>query len=83
MYVYNCFKMSIYLYCLKVSRCGMIFMEPISLGWECLVQSWIKQLSSYITSHYKQILQTIILRFSYPILYFLRRCNITVTMFKQ
>ncbi|XP_026811506.1 dynein heavy chain 7, axonemal-like [Rhopalosiphum maidis] len=60
-----------------VSRCGMILMEPSALGWECLVQSWIRQLSSHITSHYKQMLQSLILRFSYPILYFIRRCNIT------
>ncbi|VVC38387.1 Dynein heavy chain, domain-2,Dynein heavy chain domain,Dynein heavy chain, P-loop containing D4 domain,P- [Cinara cedri] len=60
-----------------VSRCGMIFMEPVSLGWECLVQSWINQLPTSITSEYKQMLQSLILRFSYPILYFLRRCNVT------
>lgn len=53
-------------------------MEPVSLGWECLVQSWIEQISPLITSHYKQMLQSLILRFGHPILYFLRQNNITV-----
>lgn len=60
----------------------MIYMESVSLGWECLVQSWIKNLSSYITPHYKLQLQSLILRFSHLILYFLRQCNITVILTK-
>ncbi|XP_050432703.1 dynein axonemal heavy chain 7-like isoform X2 [Adelges cooleyi] len=59
-----------------VSRCGMIYMEPVSLGWECLVQSWINQLSPFISEHYKQMLHSLILRFCHLMLYFLRRCSI-------
>lgn len=58
-------------------------MEPVSLGWECLIQSWINQLSSYITSHYKQMLKSLILRFAHPILYFLRRYNVTVILIRK
>lgn len=29
-----------------VSRCGMVYVEPKSLGWEPLVESWIKRISS-------------------------------------
>lgn len=58
-------------------------MEPVSLGWECLVQSWINQLSTSIAPEHKQMLHSLILRFSYPILYFLRRCNVTVTLIER
>ncbi|XP_026815944.1 dynein heavy chain 7, axonemal-like [Rhopalosiphum maidis] len=59
-----------------VSRCGMIYMEPVSLGWECLVTSWINQLSPYLPSKHKEALHKHILRFTRSILFMLRRCNI-------
>ncbi|VVC27190.1 Hypothetical protein CINCED_3A023641 [Cinara cedri] len=60
-----------------VSRCGMIFMESVSLGWECLVQSWINQQSPYLSTTSIQILENLVIRFARPILFMLRRCNMT------
>lgn len=56
----------------------MIYMEPVSLGWECLVHSWINLIASGIDIVYKLMLQSIIIRFTRAILYLIRRCNLTV-----
>lgn len=36
-----------------VSRCGMIYMEPKSLGFDPLVQSWLEQLPDAIGAREK------------------------------
>ena len=32
-----------------VSRCGMVYLEPVYLGWECIVESWAEQQEEIIS----------------------------------
>uniref|UniRef100_A0A4W3JT20 Dynein heavy chain hydrolytic ATP-binding dynein motor region domain-containing protein n=1 Tax=Callorhinchus milii TaxID=7868 RepID=A0A4W3JT20_CALMI len=44
-----------------VSRCGMIYMEPMNLGWEPLVQSWLDtKLPGKLMAEQKHLVQVII-----------------------
>ncbi|KAJ9589382.1 hypothetical protein L9F63_017434, partial [Diploptera punctata] len=56
-----------------VSRCGMIYMEPGTLGWEPLLESWLNSLPPLLHGQNKMIIQHMFKRFSYPILYLLRK----------
>lgn len=56
----------------------MIYMEPVSLGWECLVQSWANQLSPYLSLILKNMIYNLIMRFTRSLLFLLRRCNMIV-----
>uniref|UniRef100_A0A0X3NP81 Dynein heavy chain 7, axonemal n=1 Tax=Schistocephalus solidus TaxID=70667 RepID=A0A0X3NP81_SCHSO len=46
-----------------VSRCGMIYMEPESLGWRPLVRSWMSKLPAGIHDAQKQVLDDMFERF--------------------
>ncbi|OAJ44270.1 hypothetical protein BDEG_27524 [Batrachochytrium dendrobatidis JEL423] len=36
-----------------VSRCGMVYMDPATLGWRSYVKTWIHKLPSYVTEDLK------------------------------
>ncbi|XP_055917464.1 dynein axonemal heavy chain 7 [Eupeodes corollae] len=55
-----------------VSRCGMIYMEPNSLGWEPLVTSWKNTLPAAFHAVSKQLISMLFSRFC-PILLWLVR----------
>ncbi|CAG2067645.1 unnamed protein product, partial [Timema podura] len=56
-----------------VSRCGMIYMEPGTLGWEPLLQSWINTLPNSIIDQNKTVIKQMFLRFCEPLLYLIRK----------
>ena len=35
-----------------VSRCGMVYLEPVHLGWEVLVRTWHEQMADIILEPY-------------------------------
>ncbi|KAK9511585.1 hypothetical protein O3M35_000215 [Rhynocoris fuscipes] len=58
-----------------VSRCGMIYMEPTALGWDCLLLSWLNTIPPSIKGQSK-VIYNLFNRFVPPLLYFLKRCNV-------
>lgn len=59
-----------------VSRCGMIYMEPSSLGWEPLLISWRNQLPSTLQDVSKEVITHLFLRFCPILLWYIRKGGI-------
>lgn len=60
-----------------VSRCGMIYMEPSSLGWEPLLTSWKNSLPSSFHTVSKQMITKLFMRFCPLLLWFVRKGGVT------
>ncbi|KAK0094203.1 hypothetical protein PV326_011565 [Microctonus aethiopoides] len=58
-----------------VSRCGMIYMEPIMLGWIPLLDSWMKTLPEILSEYFKNHLKNLFIRFCPALLHLIHRCG--------
>jgi dynein heavy chain len=56
-----------------VSRCGMIYMEPSTLGWRPLVKSWLNTVPATLDDKLKTVINDMFERFIDPCLQFLRK----------
>lgn len=56
-----------------VSRCGMIYMEPASLGWLPLLHSWQNTLPPMFRDHHLNTINALFLRFCPILLYFVKK----------
>ncbi|XP_076449948.1 dynein axonemal heavy chain 7-like [Babylonia areolata] len=56
-----------------VSRCGMIYMEPSTLGWRPLVISWMNRLPKTLNENCKSSIQDLFERFIDPFLWLIRK----------
>lgn len=56
-----------------VSRCGMIYMEPLSLGWRPLFSSWLNTLPPTMNDTYKGIITDLFERFLDSCLWLIRK----------
>ncbi|RKP20476.1 dynein heavy chain 6, axonemal, partial [Rozella allomycis CSF55] len=41
-----------------VSRCGMVYLDPMILGWQPYVKKWMKGLPDYINDEHKEVLMS-------------------------
>lgn len=64
-----------------VSRCGMIYMEPGSLGWEPLLASWKNTLPESLNKVNKQVITALFMRFCPILLWFIRKGGLKVNCF--
>jgi dynein heavy chain, axonemal len=56
-----------------VSRCGMVYMEPTSLGYDVLLQSWLNKTPSLLGEKFRGMFQMLFDKFVPSLLGFLRR----------
>ena len=57
----------------QVSRCGMIYMEPASLGWRPIFTSWVNTLPATLTENHKKLIVELFERFIDPCVAYLRK----------
>jgi dynein heavy chain len=61
-----------------VSRCGMIYLEPETLGWEPLLLSWLNTLPQFVPDIIKAYLKEMFLRFCPTLLHLVRKGGLKV-----
>ncbi|XP_045470082.1 dynein axonemal heavy chain 7 [Harmonia axyridis] len=60
-----------------VSRCGMIYYEPVCMGWEPILTSWLNTLPPCIsTDFYKTMIFNLFARFCRPLLWFIYKSGV-------
>ena len=59
-----------------VSRCGMIYMEPTSLGWRPIVKSWFNTLPKLLNESHQKVLNDMFERFVDPCIQMIRKGGI-------
>ncbi|XP_067140193.1 dynein axonemal heavy chain 7 isoform X4 [Centruroides vittatus] len=59
-----------------VSRCGMIYMQPSSLGWEPIFKSWLRVLPDIVTEKSKMRLMSLFNYFCPPLLHVVHKLQI-------
>ena len=57
-----------------VSRCGMVYLEPHTLGWHPLLKSWLNTLDTVLGNH-KELVSDMYLRMLQPCLDFVRKAG--------
>lgn len=56
-----------------VSRCGMIYMEPSTLGWEPILTSWKNTLPPALHAMNKEVITQLFMRFCPVLLWYIRK----------
>lgn len=57
-----------------VSRCGMVYLEPHTLGWQPLLRSWLNTLDAALGT-FKDLVSDLYLRMLQPCLDFVRKAG--------
>lgn len=63
---------------LQVSRCGMIYMEPSSLGWRPVVKSWMNEMPAAVTEMHRSTINDMFERFCDPCIQLVRKGGVKV-----
>ncbi|XP_073385492.1 uncharacterized protein [Physcomitrium patens] len=67
-----------------VSRCGMIYMEPVAMGWRCILLSWLQSLPQLLQDPYRTQIQKLAEWLLPPALRCVQKnCKMTIPMQEQ
>lgn len=64
-----------------VSRCGMIYVEPVAMGWRCILISWLQDLPELLQDPFRTQIQKLAEWLVPPALRCVQKnCKMTVAM---